>query len=295
VSQEEVVGALEELTEVFQSERTLGGALASIAETATLSVPGCDAATIAISIAGRPATAAITARVSLELDMVQYDTQDGPCLTTFAGLSTVRLDLTARSPTRGRDPTTPRRSSRSHAGSSNSTRAPGRADAKSDRSARSRRQRARRDRCRNSPKRTYNGPASLNPKRPPIGRTHCLEAPMSSCEIDVVAATNGVLRLEVDGEIDTSSAPGLLDSVLCAALASDHRQVVIDLRHVTFIDSTGLGAIIETNRQLRGQGAHLVIVRPSGLVRRLFEITGLDSILDLRPDWADGHTAVSGS
>lgn len=94
MSAEEVAGALEELAQVIQGQQTLGGALAAIAETATASVPGCDAATIAISVEGRPATAAITARVALELDMVQYDTDDGPCLTTFATMSAVRLDLT---------------------------------------------------------------------------------------------------------------------------------------------------------------------------------------------------------
>jgi anti-sigma B factor antagonist len=118
---------------------------------------------------------------------------------------------------------------------------------------------------------------------------------VSLFEIDVVAAADGVLRLEVGGEIDVSSAPGLLDSVLCAALASDHRQVVVDLRDVAFIDSCGLGALIEMHRRLGDSGAHLVIVRPSGLVRRLFEMTGLDSMLDLRPDWSDGHTALAGS
>jgi anti-sigma B factor antagonist len=118
---------------------------------------------------------------------------------------------------------------------------------------------------------------------------------VSLLEIDVVEATDAVLRLEVDGEVDVSSAPGLLDSILCAALASDHRQVVIDLRHVTFVDSTGLGALIETHRRLSRNGSHLVIVRPSGLVRRLFEATGLDSVLDVRPDWSDGHSALSGS
>jgi hypothetical protein len=93
VSADDVIGALQDLAEVLQTQQTLGGALAGIAEAATRSVPGCDAATIAISVEGRPATAAITARVALELDMVQYDTQDGPCLTTFATMSTVRLDL----------------------------------------------------------------------------------------------------------------------------------------------------------------------------------------------------------
>ena len=58
-----------------------------------MSVPGCDAATIAISIGGRPATAAMTGTVALELDLVQYDTDDGPCLTSFRTASTLRLDL----------------------------------------------------------------------------------------------------------------------------------------------------------------------------------------------------------
>jgi GAF domain-containing protein len=68
-------------------------ALANIAEAATQSVPGCDAATIAISIGGRPATAAMTGTVALELDLVQYDTDDGPCLTSFRTASALRLDL----------------------------------------------------------------------------------------------------------------------------------------------------------------------------------------------------------
>jgi GAF domain-containing protein len=88
-----IVNTLQELAKVLQSQRTLGAALANIAEAATVSVPGCDAATIAISVAGRPATAAITARVALELDLVQYDIDDGPCLTSFRTMSTLRIDL----------------------------------------------------------------------------------------------------------------------------------------------------------------------------------------------------------
>src|SRR5215207_11506970 len=90
---DDLVNSLQQLADVLQTQRTLGGALASIAEAATLSVPRCDAATIAISIGGRPATAAMTGTVALELDMVQYDNDDGPCLTSFRTASTLRLDL----------------------------------------------------------------------------------------------------------------------------------------------------------------------------------------------------------
>jgi GAF domain-containing protein len=90
---EDLVSTLQRLADVLQADRTLGVALASIAEAATRSVPGCDGATIAISIGGRPATAAMTGIVALELDMVQYDHDDGPCLTSFHTASALRLDL----------------------------------------------------------------------------------------------------------------------------------------------------------------------------------------------------------
>src|SRR5687768_16062853 len=90
---DDLVSTLQRLADVLQAERTLGGALASIAEAATTSVPGCDGATVAISIGGRPATAAMTGIVALELDMVQYDTDDGPCLTSFRTANALRLDL----------------------------------------------------------------------------------------------------------------------------------------------------------------------------------------------------------
>jgi GAF domain-containing protein len=90
---DDLVNTLQRLAEVLQTERNLGVALASIAEAATHSVPGCDAGTIAISIGGRPATAATTGIVALELDMVQYDNDEGPCLTSFCTASALRLDL----------------------------------------------------------------------------------------------------------------------------------------------------------------------------------------------------------
>src|SRR3954463_14593266 len=90
---DDLVISLQQLTEVLQTQYTLGGTLASIAEAATASVPGCDAATIAISIGGRPATAAMTGTVALELDLVQYDNDDGPCLTSLRTANTLRLDL----------------------------------------------------------------------------------------------------------------------------------------------------------------------------------------------------------
>jgi len=93
MSPDELATTLEHLAEVLQNQRTLGAALATIAEAATVSVPRCDAASIALTIEGRPVSMAATARVALELDLVQYDLHDGPCLTTFRTMESLRLNL----------------------------------------------------------------------------------------------------------------------------------------------------------------------------------------------------------
>lgn len=90
---EDLLSTLAQLAEVLQTQRTLGGALAHIAEVATTSVPRCDAASVSLSVNGRPATASATARIALELDLVQYDLHDGPCLRTFQTMEAMRLDL----------------------------------------------------------------------------------------------------------------------------------------------------------------------------------------------------------
>src|SRR4051812_31288086 len=89
----DILDALRRLAEAVQDERSLGAALVHIAEAATTSVPSCDAASIAISIEGRPVTAATTARVALELDLSQYDSHDGPCLSSFRSSSPLRLGI----------------------------------------------------------------------------------------------------------------------------------------------------------------------------------------------------------
>jgi hypothetical protein len=90
---EEVIDALRELADVIQNQSSLGAALASIAEATTSSVPRCDAVSIALSLEGRPVTAASSARIALELDVLQYDLHDGPCLRAFRSLTTLRLDI----------------------------------------------------------------------------------------------------------------------------------------------------------------------------------------------------------
>ena len=55
--------------------------------------------------------------------------------------------------------------------------------------------------------------------------------------------------------------------------------VVIDLRKLEFIDSTGLGVLVKTHQQMRQANRRLVLVDGEGQVRRLLAMTGLSDQL----------------
>ena len=85
--------------------------------------------------------------------------------------------------------------------------------------------------------------------------------------------------LSVKGELDASTAPDLAD--LCHSVhAAGARDVVIDLTDTSFLDSSGLRALIEAHR-LFAEGGNLQLAHASEPVRRLLEITGLDDYFTL--------------
>jgi anti-sigma B factor antagonist len=76
------------------------------------------------------------------------------------------------------------------------------------------------------------------------------------------------------GEVDAVTAPQLGRRLL--GLADEGKtQVVVDLSNVTFMDSTGIGVLLNAVRQLRQRDGGLVLVCPTERILRPFQITGL--------------------
>ena len=85
--------------------------------------------------------------------------------------------------------------------------------------------------------------------------------------------------LRLAGELDLYTAPRLQEH-LRTAMAGDG-DVVIDLSELTFIDSTGLGDLARTHRQLEAQSRRLVLRSPTAMVFRVLDISGLTSTLNI--------------
>lgn len=83
--------------------------------------------------------------------------------------------------------------------------------------------------------------------------------------------------LRVHGDVDAHTAPTLAD-----ALSATSGDVVLDIAGVDFVDSTGLRVLVEAHQLLDGRGNRLSIVDPTPAVQRMFELSVVDTYLDIR-------------
>lgn len=81
--------------------------------------------------------------------------------------------------------------------------------------------------------------------------------------------------VQLEGAVDLGSADQLAESL--AGL--DHKDVVIDMAGVTFIDGQGLGVLADRAAELRKSGCALRVVNASSFQRKTFEIGRLGHLL----------------
>lgn len=93
---------------------------------------------------------------------------------------------------------------------------------------------------------------------------------------------SGYALVSVVGEVDVATAPELRDR-LREAVADGSPTVAVDLTEVTFIDSTALGVLIETKKLCDGEGRTMRIAVSEPRILKVFEITGLTGLFDIRP------------
>jgi anti-anti-sigma factor len=86
---------------------------------------------------------------------------------------------------------------------------------------------------------------------------------------------DGERTLHVDGELDIASAAELRSAGDSAFADPSVTAVRVDLRGVTFMDSTGLGVLIGLRNGAETAGKDLVLTDPSPTVSRLLELSGL--------------------
>jgi anti-sigma B factor antagonist len=101
------------------------------------------------------------------------------------------------------------------------------------------------------------------------------------CEVTVrLASSAGIQIIDVAGEIDVYSV-SRLKTALVNALSEAPSEIILDIRKVRYIDSTGLGVLIGGLRRIREHGGSIKIVVIDVHIRKILEITGMSGIFAL--------------
>ena len=104
---------------------------------------------------------------------------------------------------------------------------------------------------------------------------------------------DGKIRVgTVDGDVDLASAHDLSAEIL-RAVPSEADGLVLDLSAVRYLDSTGVSMLLDIHRSLDARRQRFSVVLPkTSHLWRLFEITGLPSILRIGETLAEAKAAA---
>ena len=109
-----------------------------------------------------------------------------------------------------------------------------------------------------------------------------------------------VTILDISGKIDIGVAlafgPGAsmpLQTLIRDLAQSGHKNVLLNLRDVVYLDSSGIGELVRSVTTLRKIGGDLKVVNPNMVVKKLLSATRVDSVLEVRADEASALEAFS--
>ena len=104
---------------------------------------------------------------------------------------------------------------------------------------------------------------------------------MTGFSADLDAEDPSVLRLS--GELDIAAVNDFLDRARVALGAADP-VLRIDVSEVTFVDSTGLGALVRLREHAQSKGKQVEMEHIPRQMSRILDLTGLAGLFDGRPE-----------
>jgi anti-anti-sigma factor len=108
-------------------------------------------------------------------------------------------------------------------------------------------------------------------------------AGMSNLAVELSRHDDAV-RIALSGELDLSSALAFEDQLRRVEEEAQPRVLVLDLRRLKFLDSTGLRLILAAHARALKRGGRLSIVQGTDAVRRIFRLTGVIERLNIFDD-----------
>ena len=101
-----------------------------------------------------------------------------------------------------------------------------------------------------------------------------------NCELEI-KESEGVLEVTLKGEIDHHGAVSVRSRIDAKISETSPKKTVIDLSGIDFMDSSGLGLIMGRYALMQKMGGALSVKNPNERIVRIFEMAGLDKIVEI--------------
>lgn len=102
-------------------------------------------------------------------------------------------------------------------------------------------------------------------------------------QIEVKEEKDKVTLIEISGEIDLYNAPDIKENIQKLVEAQKFK-IVLDMQGVSYIDSSGIGAMISALSGLKRHKGGLKLANLHGPVKKVFELTKLNSFFEIYDD-----------
>jgi anti-sigma B factor antagonist len=94
----------------------------------------------------------------------------------------------------------------------------------------------------------------------------------------------GVTIVDISGRIELGEESAALRDMVCDLLSKGHKQILLNLGDVHYIDSSGLGTLVGAFTSVRKQGGELKLLNLTDKVTDLMQITRLYTVFDITND-----------
>ncbi|BBC25712.1 STAS domain-containing protein [Pseudanabaena sp. ABRG5-3] len=106
--------------------------------------------------------------------------------------------------------------------------------------------------------------------------------------------SNEVKVIQPSGRLDVTTAADFRRQVNdIASATSSPKYLLVDLQEITFMDSSGLGALVSALKSIRNSNGEMVICGANDQVQMLFELTSMTKIFKIYPTIDDFNATLS--
>lgn len=99
--------------------------------------------------------------------------------------------------------------------------------------------------------------------------------------------------IQLSGILDSTRTQELRDCI-DQGIEQGAKLILVDLKEVTFMDSSGLGALVTALKTVRSAGGKLCVCSINEQVKILFELTSMDRVFEIFRDQTDFHKMNGG-